>query len=244
MTRCAMFDSKMLQLARLATPLDSHHACALQPSGEVQRAAAVQRFGIILGTLGRQGNPAILNRLEAKLKAAGKQYFVLLLSEIFPKKVQHTARATHTGRFTTSHARCRLTHSLACYTCRVPFCLQLASFTEIDAWIQIACPRLSIDWGTEFAKVHFAPHTANRDASSLTPALPHIPQPLLNPFEAEVALQAQAWPTQVSRVFLGCCTIHVALSSHPCYVYVCSIRWASTPAARAPGATTTRLQRR
>lgn len=103
MTRCAMFDSKMLQLARLAAPWHSHHACTLQPSGEVQRAAAVQRFGIILGTLGRQGNPAILNRLEAKLKAAGKQYFVLLLSEIFPKKVQRTCEC-HTHRHSQSRA--------------------------------------------------------------------------------------------------------------------------------------------
>ena len=110
MTRCAMFDSKMLQLARLAAPLDSHHACALQPSGEVQRAAAVQRFGIILGTLGRQGNPAILNRLEAKLKAAGKQYFVLLLSEIFPKKVQHCSCHTHRH----SQSRALSPHTLPC----------------------------------------------------------------------------------------------------------------------------------
>ena len=40
---------------------------------------------------------------------AGKTYFVLLLSEIFPSK--------------------------------------LALFKEVGAWIQIACPRLSIDWG-------------------------------------------------------------------------------------------------
>ncbi|CBI31120.3 unnamed protein product, partial [Vitis vinifera] len=35
---------------------------------------------------------------------------------------------------------------------------------SVDAWIQIACPRLSIDWGDAFGK------------------------PLLNPFEAEIAL--------------------------------------------------------
>lgn len=35
---------------------------------------------------------------------------------------------------------------------------------SIDAWIQIACPRLSIDWGVSFAK------------------------PLLTPYEAHVAL--------------------------------------------------------
>lgn len=39
-------------------------------------------------------------------------------------------------------------------------------------WIQIACPRLSIDWGYAFSK------------------------PLLNPYEAEVTLKGQAqWKT-------------------------------------------------
>lgn len=98
---------------------------------EVQRATSASQFGLILGTLGRQGNPTILRRLEERLRAAGKDYFVLLLSEIFPDK--------------------------------------LALFEDVEAWIQIACPRLSIDWGTAFAK------------------------PLLNPFEGEVALKGTAW---------------------------------------------------
>ncbi len=34
-------------------------------------------------------------------------------------------------------------------------CLQqLGMFQDVDAWIQIACPRLSIDWGYAFPKVH------------------------------------------------------------------------------------------
>jgi 2-(3-amino-3-carboxypropyl)histidine synthase len=47
--------------------------------------------------------------------------------------------------------------------------VQLASFADVDAWIQVACPRLSIDWGTGFTA------------------------PLLTPYEAEVALGATAW---------------------------------------------------
>jgi 2-(3-amino-3-carboxypropyl)histidine synthase len=54
----------------------------------IARAAGARRFGLVLGTLGRQGNPAILERLEAKLAAAGKQYFTLLLSELSPAKVR------------------------------------------------------------------------------------------------------------------------------------------------------------
>ena len=46
-----------------------------------------------------------------------------------------------------------------------------ALLSEVDAWIQIACPRLSIDWGYAFAT------------------------PLLTPYEAEVALGVRSWLT-------------------------------------------------
>ena len=101
-----------------------------------QRAIAAardaSRFGLILGTLGRQGNPAILARLEALLARHGRSCFVLLLSEITPAK--------------------------------------LALLSDgVDAWIQVACPRLSVDWGHAF------------------------PKPLLSPYEAEVALAETPW---------------------------------------------------
>lgn len=53
----------------------------------IAKAKSAQRFGIILGTLGRQGNPLILDRLKELLRQRGKEFFVLLLSEIFPDKV-------------------------------------------------------------------------------------------------------------------------------------------------------------
>jgi len=81
--------------------------------------------GIILGTLGRQGSPKILQDLKQTLQAKSRSYIILLLSEIFPAK--------------------------------------LDLFPDVEVWIQIACPRLSIDWGYAFSK------------------------PLLNPYEAEVA---------------------------------------------------------
>jgi hypothetical protein len=43
------------------------------------------RWGVILGTLGRQGNPAILTRVTDLLR--GKEVFIMLLSEITPQKV-------------------------------------------------------------------------------------------------------------------------------------------------------------
>ena len=95
----------------------------------VRRAKHATTFGLILGTLGRQGSPRVLHTLEALLARAGKQYTIVLLSEIFPAK--------------------------------------LNAFTDIDAWIQIACPRLSIDWGYAFDR------------------------PLLSPYEATLALEEQ-----------------------------------------------------
>lgn len=84
-------------------------------------------WGIVLGTLGRQGNPRILERLQKRMEKKGFDYVVIMMSEISPARV--------------------------------------ALFEDsVDAWIQIACPRLSIDWGDAFTK------------------------PLLTPFEAEIAL--------------------------------------------------------
>jgi 2-(3-amino-3-carboxypropyl)histidine synthase len=99
---------------------------------DIQTAKSAQVFGILLGTLGRQGNPAILSRLQKALKAHGKKYFVMLVSEITPAK--------------------------------------LALFSKIDAWIQVACPRLSVDWGHFLSK-----------------------QPVLNPYELYVCLEETAW---------------------------------------------------
>jgi hypothetical protein len=74
----------------------------------------------------------VLQRLLDRLREAGKDFFVMLLSEVFPQK------------------------------------LSLLS-ASVDVWIQVSCPRLSIDWGTAFDK------------------------PLLTPYEAHVALAAEEW---------------------------------------------------
>ena len=101
---------------------------------EVQKtASSATTIGIILGTLGRQGNPGILSTLRTLLQKHNKRYFVLLLSEIFPKKLQLFEN-------------------------------------DVDAWVQVACPRLSIDWGHAFSK------------------------PLLNSFELHIALGEADYP--------------------------------------------------
>eukprot|EP00045_Choanoeca_perplexa_P015474 m.195356 g.195356 ORF g.195356 m.195356 type:complete len:455 (-) comp17002_c0_seq7:2702-4066(-) len=105
----------------------------------IETARKATKFGLILGTLGRQGSPAVLATLEAQLKAANKGYIVVLLSEIFPAKLQ--------------------------------------LFADVGAWVQIACPRLSIDWGTAFSA------------------------PLLTTYEAAVCLNQVDWQTEYPMDF-------------------------------------------
>ncbi|XP_023342495.1 2-(3-amino-3-carboxypropyl)histidine synthase subunit 1 [Eurytemora carolleeae] len=101
----------------------------------INQARNSKTWGIILGTLGRQGNPNILYHLKAKCEKAGKEVVTILLSEIFPQK--------------------------------------LSLMPEVGAWIQIACPRLSIDWGLAFKS------------------------PILSPYEAAVALEEIPWQIEV-----------------------------------------------
>ncbi|KAG0638696.1 putative diphthamide synthesis protein-domain-containing protein [Tuber brumale] len=88
----------------------------------ISTARRAKKFGLILGTLGRQGNPNTLSNLENRLKELQTPYVILLLSEIFPGK--------------------------------------LKLFEDVDAWVQVACPRLSIDWGYAFPKPLLSPYEA------------------------------------------------------------------------------------
>lgn len=93
----------------------------------IGQARSAKKVGLILGALGRQGNPHTLKMLEEKYREKDVETVKVVLSEIFPGK--------------------------------------LAKFPDVDVWIQVACPRLSIDWGYAF------------------------PRPLLTPYEAMVALK-------------------------------------------------------
>jgi len=98
----------------------------------IHSARTARKWGLILGALGRQGNPHTLGLIEKELKARGIPIVHLLLSEIFPGK--------------------------------------LALMSDVECWVQVACPRLSIDWGYAFSR------------------------PLLTPYEALVALgERQDW---------------------------------------------------
>lgn len=93
----------------------------------IRTARKAKRWGLILGSLGRQGNPHTMRQIEGALEKKGIPYVNLLLSEIFPGKLAMMSQ-------------------------------------DVECWVQVACPRLSIDWGYAF------------------------PRPLLTPYEALVAL--------------------------------------------------------
>ena len=100
-------------------------------SAEIEKARSAKCLGIIMGTLGRQGNKGLLNDLRRICKSKGIKHVILLLSEISPQKLDR--------------------------------------FKDVDAWIQISCPRLSVDWGHNYSK------------------------PILNTYEAHVLLEQIEW---------------------------------------------------
>ncbi|EOD45924.1 Diphthamide biosynthesis protein 1 [Neofusicoccum parvum] len=122
------------------------------------RAAAIasarkaRKWGLILGALGRQGNPHTLTLIENHLRARGIPCLKILLSEIFPGKLQLMSAPKDGGED-----------------------------EGVEAWVQIACPRLSIDWGYAF------------------------PRPLLSPYEALVALGVReaGWMRSVETGEIG-----------------------------------------
>lgn len=54
----------------------------------IDRAKHAQKFGLILGTLGRQGSPKVLESLKFRLEEKKKIFQVFLISEITPAKLE------------------------------------------------------------------------------------------------------------------------------------------------------------
>lgn len=117
------YDPYSRKLTRETYDHNEMHALRRQA---IASAKTAKKWGLILGSLGRQGNPHTMTLIENHLNQEGIPFINLLLSEIFPGK--------------------------------------LALMDDVECWVQIACPRLSIDWGYAF------------------------PRPLLTPYEALVAL--------------------------------------------------------
>uniref|UniRef100_A0A3B4Z944 2-(3-amino-3-carboxypropyl)histidine synthase subunit 1 n=2 Tax=Stegastes partitus TaxID=144197 RepID=A0A3B4Z944_9TELE len=64
-----------------------HEAMRALRHQAIDKARLAQRWGLILGTLGRQGSPKVLEHLESRLQSLGKSFTRVLLSEIFPSKL-------------------------------------------------------------------------------------------------------------------------------------------------------------
>jgi len=97
----------------------------------ITKAATANTFGLIMGTLGRQGSPLVFANLQRLLIERGKRVLPFLMAEINPVK--------------------------------------LALVPQVQVWVQVACPRLSIDWANGFDK------------------------PILTPYELHVAIGETAW---------------------------------------------------
>ena len=54
---------------------------------EILKARRGSKFGLILGTLGRQGSLSIYNKLKQLLKKHNKTYLQFLMAEINPSKL-------------------------------------------------------------------------------------------------------------------------------------------------------------
>lgn len=89
----------------------------------VEKAKEAKVVGLVLGTLGRQGSPGVLEEVERLLEKRGLQHFTLLATEVLPER--------------------------------------LALFKGVDAWVQVACPRLSLDWGDAFSSPLLTPYEAH-----------------------------------------------------------------------------------
>ena len=97
----------------------------------IREASKAKVFGLVLGTLGRQGSVDIFKRLKTLLEDRQRLVISFLMAEVNPAK--------------------------------------LSLISDVEVWVQVACPRLSIDWGTGFNK------------------------PILTPYELEVALDETKW---------------------------------------------------
>ena len=131
------YDPYSRKLTRETYDHDEMHTLRRQA---ISSAKTAKKWGLILGSLGRQGNPHTMAMIEYHLKEQGTPFINLLLSEIFPGK--------------------------------------LAMMEDVDCWVQIACPRLSIDWGYAF------------------------PKPLLTPYEALIVLGVRSdWEASGEKVY-------------------------------------------
>lgn len=87
---------------------------------EIRKALDGKSFGVILGSLGRQGNKKIFENIVKKLESLGKYKIYKIIVDEINQKI-------------------------------------LDNYSFIDSFIQVSCPRLSIDWGSNYYKPLLSP---------------------------------------------------------------------------------------
>ena len=87
---------------------------------EIDKAFSGKSFGVILGSLGRQGNKQIMRNVIKKLEEFNKYKIYRIVVDEINEKI-------------------------------------LDRFSFIDSFVQISCPRLSIDWGACYRKPLLSP---------------------------------------------------------------------------------------
>lgn len=84
--------------------------------------------GVVMGVLGRQGSSHIVNRIIDELKSRNVKFITLLVSELSVEQLQ-------------------------CFREYVN-----VNSRSVQFFVQVACPRLSIDWGKYFDKPLLTPY--------------------------------------------------------------------------------------
>jgi 2-(3-amino-3-carboxypropyl)histidine synthase len=130
-------------------------------------------IGIILGTLGRQGSVGIVEALMDLLESMKIKHMLILISEIS----QHLL--SNFDRVSDDETSAKNTGAHGC----------------VDAWVQVACPRLSLDWGH------------------------HYRQPLLSSYEAMNLFSSLASSGKMAESTSACCGSGSCCSQEPRIVF-------------------------
>lgn len=72
---------------KLTQEFYDHEEMKIVRLSAIEKAKSAETIGLILGTLGRQGNSNVLKNLENKIQGINKKNVNILLSEIFPDKI-------------------------------------------------------------------------------------------------------------------------------------------------------------
>lgn len=106
---------------RLTREFYDHGRMLETRSRQIRRAMGSDVFGVILGSLGRQGNRRVMENVVGRLERMGKREIYRIVVDEINEEI-------------------------------------LDRFDYIDAFVQVSCPRLSIDWGGCYRKPLLSPY--------------------------------------------------------------------------------------